>query len=74
MFYSHGQGQSQPAPFNVLDMKYDTANKPDSNFRKKNLINQVNYLNQESNKKLVGEIYKSSQHDLKRRLQNQEPE
>lgn len=69
MFYSHGQGQSQPPPFNVLDMKYDTNNKPDSNFRKKSLINQVNYLNQESNKKLVAEIYKSSQHDLKKRLQ-----
>ena len=65
MFYSQGQ---QP-PLNVLDMKYDTAAKADSKFRKKNLINQVNYLNQESNKKLVAEIYKSSQYDLKKRLQ-----
>ena len=68
MFYSHGQ-QQQP-PFNVADVKYDTVNKGDSKFKKKSLINQVNYLNQESNKKLVADIYKSSQHDLKRRVQN----
>ena len=70
MFYSHGQNQ-QP-PFNVLDLKYDSASKPDSKFRKKNLMNQVNYINQESNKKLVAEIYKSSQYDLKKRLQQQQ--
>ena len=67
MFYSHGQ---QQPPFNVADVKYDTANKGDNKFKKKSLINQVNYLNQESNKKLVADIYKSSQHDLKRRMQN----
>ena len=67
MFYSHGQ---QQPPFNVADVKYDTANKGDSKFKKKSLINQVNFINQESNKKLVADIYKTSQHDLKRRSQN----
>lgn len=66
MFYSQGQ---QP-PFHITNMEYDSANKNDSKFRKKNLINQVNYPNHESNKKLVSEIYKSSQHDLKKRFQN----
>lgn len=68
MFYSQGQNQQQP-PFHIGNIEYDSGNKVDSRFRKKNLINQVNYLNQESNKKLVAEIYKSSQQDLKRRLQ-----
>ena len=30
----------------------------------------MNYMNPDTNKKLVSEIYKSSQYDLKRRLQN----
>jgi hypothetical protein len=68
MFYSQGQNQQQP-PFHIGNIQYDSGNKIDSKFRKKNLINQVNYLNQESNKKLVAEIYKSTQQDLKRRLQ-----
>lgn len=68
MFYSQGQNQQQP-PFHIGNIQYDSGNKLDSRFRKKNLINQVNYLNQESNKKLVAEIYKSTQQDLKRRLQ-----
>ena len=42
MFYSHGQ---QQPPFNVADVKYDTANKGDSKFKKKSLINQVNFIN-----------------------------
>jgi len=42
----------------------------DSRFRKKNLINQVNYLNHESNKKIIADIYKSTHQDLKRRIQN----
>jgi hypothetical protein len=66
MFYSHGQ---QP-PLNVADMRYDTASKADTKFKKKSLINQVNYLNQESNKKLVADIYKSSHQDLKKRAQH----
>jgi hypothetical protein len=70
MFYSHGQQNPHP-PFQVSNVEYDSANKQESKFRKKNLINQVNYINhQESNKKLVSEIYKSSQSDLKRRLQH----
>jgi hypothetical protein len=45
MFYS--QGQSQP-PFHVANIEYDSASKQDKDnkFRKKNLINQVNYPNQ----------------------------
>lgn len=68
MFYS--QGQNQQPPFNIGNIEYDSGTKNDTRFRKKSLINQVNYLNQDSNKKLVAEIYKSSQQDLKRRLQS----
>ena len=67
MFYS--QGQQQP-PFSINTIEYDSGNKADNRFKKKNLINQVNYLNQDSNKKLVSEIYKSTQQDLKKRMQN----
>ena len=49
MFYSQGQ---QPA-LHVGNIEYDSNNKVDNRFRKKNLINQVNYLNPDNNKKLV---------------------
>ena len=71
MFYSHGQNQQQQhPPFNIGNIEYDSGNKVESKFRKKNLINQMNILNLESNKKLVGEIYKSHQNDFKRKLQS----
>lgn len=42
MFYSQGQ---QP-PLQLGNIEYENGNKVDARFRKKNLINQVNYLNQ----------------------------
>lgn len=58
MFYSQGD-----QPLQLGNVEYESGNRQDPRFRKKNFINQVNFLNHHAkvSHKLLADIYKTTQ-------------